>query len=94
MNPQATLPPAGILTEIVEPQGSVESPLVAKELLSLHLKEEAKERIRQLLQKKNAGTITSAEQTTLEEYLVAGELVDLLHAKARRTLRTSDSTAP
>lgn len=45
-------------------------------------------------QKKNAGTITPEEQIKLEEYLVAGELIDLLHAKARRTLRTSDSTAP
>lgn len=93
MNPQATLPTAGVLSEIVEPTGSVESPLVAKELLSLHLKDEAKNRIRELLQKKNAGTITPAEQTTLEEYLVAGELIDLLHAKARRTLQSSDSAA-
>jgi hypothetical protein len=87
MSPQIKLPSSGILTENVEPKGSVESPLVAKELLSLHLKDEAKERIRQLLQTKNTGTITPAEQTTLEEYLVAGELLDLLHAKARRTIR-------
>jgi hypothetical protein len=93
MNSQATLPPAGVLTEIVEPKGLVDSPSFAKELLSLHLKDEAKERIRQLLQKKNAGTITSAEQTNLEEYMIAGELLDLLHANARRTLRT-DTTAP
>lgn len=93
MTPQATFPPAGILPEIVEPTGSIESPQVAKELLSLHLKEEAKERIRQLLLKKNAGTITPAEQTTLEEYMVTGEFLDLLHAKARRTLRETGSTA-
>lgn len=94
MNPQATFPPVGILPEIVEPTGSIESPQNAKELLSLHLKEAAKERIRRLLQKKNAGTITTAEQATLEEYLVTGEFLDLLHAKARRTRRESGSTAP
>ena len=93
MTPQATFPRAGILGEIVEPKGAIESPQFARELLSLHLKEEAKERIRQLLQKKNAGTITSAEQLTLEEYMVTGEFLDLLHAKARRTLRESGSTA-
>jgi hypothetical protein len=91
---QSTLPHTGILSEIVEPQDLIESPAFAKELLSLHLKVEAKERIRQLIQKKNAGTITAAEQTTLEEYMLTGELLDLLHAKARRTLRESGSTAP
>ena len=89
MTASATFPPAHLLAEIVEPVGAVESPQVARELLSLHLKEEAKERIRELLQKKNAGTITPAEQTLLEEYLVTGEFLDLLHAKARRTLRES-----
>lgn len=94
MSSQATLPPAVVLTEIVEPKALVDSPSFAKELLSLHLKDEAKEQIRQLLQKKNAGTITTVEQTKLEEYMVAGELLDLLHANARRTLRTTDTTAP
>ena len=92
MSTQATLPPVGLLTEIVEPGGSIQSPQVARELLALHLKEEAKDRIRELLQKKNAGTMTAAEQTTLEEYLVTGEFLDLLHARARRTLRDSDSS--
>jgi hypothetical protein len=92
MNPQATLPPAGIRTEIVEPQGPTESPEFARALLSLHLKEEAKDRIRELLLKKNAGTITQVEQQTLEEYILTGEFLDLLHAKARRTLRQSGST--
>ncbi len=84
---QTTFPPAGIFPEIVESTGSVESSQIARELLSLHLKDEAKELIRQLLQKKNAGTITPEEETTLEQYLVTGEFLDLLHAKARRTLR-------
>ncbi len=94
MKSEATLPSAGILTEIVEPEGSILSPQFAQELLSFHLKEEAKTRIRELLQKKNAGTISPAEQSTLQEYLLTGELLDLLHAKARRTLLQSGSTVP
>ncbi len=69
------------------------SPEFARELLSLHLKDSAKTRIRELLQKQNAGTISTVEQTTLEEYLLTGELLDLLHAKARRTLRQSSLPA-
>lgn len=93
MSPEATLPPAGILTEIIEPAGPMESPEFARTLLSLHLKPEAKERIRELLRKKNAGTLTPPEQRTLEEYLVTGELLDLLHAQARRALQRSDSSS-
>ena len=93
MTSQTSIPRAGILGEIVEPRGAIESPQFARELLSLHLNEEAKNRIRQLLNLKNAGTITSAEQVTLEEYMVTGEFLDLLHAKARRTLRESGTTA-
>jgi hypothetical protein len=93
MSPQATFPRAGILGEIVEPRGAVESPQFARVLLSLHLKEDAKERIRQLLEKKNAGTITAEEELTLEEYIVTGEFLDLLYAKARRTLRESGTMA-
>jgi len=94
MSLPATLPSPNILTEILEPEGPVASPQFAQELLSLHLKEEAKARIRELLQKKNAGTIAPAEQSLLEEYLVAGEILDLLHANARRTLRESGSRGP
>lgn len=93
MTPEATFPSSGILAEIVEPGGSIASPQFAEELLSIHLKEEAKTRIRELLQKKNAGTISSAEQSTLQDYLLTGEFIDLLHAKARRTLRQTGTTA-
>ena len=37
MNSEATLPSLGILTEIVEPEGPMESPQFARELLSLRL---------------------------------------------------------
>jgi hypothetical protein len=94
MSVEATFPSPGILTEVLEPEGPVATPQFARELLTLHLKETAKTRIRELLEKKNAGTIAPAEQSTLEEYLVAGEFLDLLHARARRTLRETGSTAP
>ena len=43
-------------------------------------------RIRQLLQKNNRGTISAAERLTLEKYLRVGQLLDLLHAKAKLSL--------
>jgi hypothetical protein len=40
-------------------------------------------RIRELLQKKNAGTITPAEDSDLHKYLCVGQFLDLMQAKAR-----------
>ena len=74
------------MTEVVEPNRPTLSPQLAEELLSLHFNDQATERIRELLQKNNAGTITTAEKSTLEKSLRVGEFLDLMQAKARLTL--------
>ena len=86
MNIEAILTEADILTEVVEPNRPTLSPQLAEELLSLHFNDRATERIRELLQKNNAGTITAAEKSTLEKFLRVGEFLDLMQAKARLTL--------
>lgn len=77
---------ADILTEVVEPNRPMLSAELADELLSLKFNDEATSRIRDLLQKNNAGTITPTEKSTLEKYLRVGEFLDLWQAKARHTL--------
>lgn len=94
MTPEAVLSPADILTEVVDPDRPTLSPAVSRELLGLRFNEQATGRIRDLLQKNNAGTITPPEKLTLENYLRVGELLDLLQAKARHTLRQSDIAGP
>jgi len=54
MNPETVFPSVGTLSDIVEPHGSMQSPQFAQELLSSHINEEAKSRIREWLQKKSA----------------------------------------
>ena len=81
-----SLSEADILDELVEPHRSTLSARVAEELLSLNFSESAKDMIRELLQKYNAGTITDVENGTLESYLRVGEFLDLLQAKARVSL--------
>lgn len=83
---EATLSEADILTEVVEPHRPGLSRELAEELLSLHFNEGATDRIRGLLQKNNAGTISGAEKQTLDNYLRVGEFIDLMQAKARVTL--------
>lgn len=92
MNPELVLTEADILNEIVEPNRPTFSPQVAEELLSLHFNDSATDRIRDLLQKNNAGHITPTEKATLENYLSVGELLDLMQAKARITLHQSSGS--
>ena len=91
MSTEATLTEADILTEVVEPNRPMLSPQLAEELLSLHFGDKATNRIRELLQKNNTGTISPAEKATLEKYLRAGEFLDLMQAKARLTLHQNGS---
>ncbi len=57
---------ADILNEIIEPGHSRFTRQVAEEFLSLCFNESARERIRELLRKNNAGLISETEQTTLQ----------------------------
>ncbi len=82
---------ADILNEIVEPGHSRFSRQVAEEFLSLCFNESAREHIRELLRKNNAGLISETEQTTLQNYFRLGEFLDLLQAKARVSLLQDDS---
>ena len=84
---------ADILDEVVEPNRSTFSRQVAEEFLSFRFNETATERIRELLQKNNAGTITDVEKATLENYLRVGEFLDLLQAKARASLLNDEPKA-
>jgi len=81
-----SLSEADILDELVEPGRSTLSARIAEELLSLNFSDSARETIRELLHKNNAGTITDMEKVTLENYLRVGEFLDLLQAKARVSL--------
>ncbi len=89
MSPQATLTETDILTEVVESSRPMLSLELAKELLSWHFSDTASDRMRELLQRNNAGTITPPEKQTLDNYLRVGEFIDLVQAKARITIQKS-----
>jgi hypothetical protein len=87
-----SLSEADILEELVRPDDSSLSLRVAEELLAIGFSSTAKETIRQLLQKNNAGTITDVEKETLQNYTRVGQFLDLLQAKARLSLMQSGSS--
>ena len=91
MKAEGTLTEADILMELVDPSRPTLSPQVAQEFLALKFNDDATNRIRALLDKNNAGTITPPEKSTLGNYLRVGEFLDLMQAKARVTLHPNSS---
>jgi hypothetical protein len=89
-----TTPPsiAEILEQVIAPRAGDFSPEAARALLTLGFDRPTTTRIRQLLQKNNRGTITADDRLTLEKYLRVGQLLDLLHAKARMSLKEPAAT--
>jgi hypothetical protein len=76
-----------ILGEIVAPIEPSFAPEFAEMVLQLRFSDTTQERIRDLLRRNNAGTIDIAGKTALENYLLVGQFVDLLQAKARASLQ-------
>jgi hypothetical protein len=83
---------ADILNKVVAPKKADLSPEAARSLLELRFDPTTTKRIRRLLEKKNRGAISTADRTTLEKYLRVGLLLDLLHAKAKLSLRRNGNS--
>ena len=86
MEANAPITEADILSEIVVPDDPTLSGDFARAVLSVRLNDAARDRIRDLLQKNNAGSITADEKAALDKYLFVGQFLDLMQAKARLSL--------
>ena len=93
MNNIAALTEADILSEIVAPGEPTLSQQFARAVLEVRFTDTATDRIRNLLQKKNAGTLAPAEQSNLDKYLRVGQFLDLMQAKARVSLQPARSAS-
>jgi len=84
--------PTEILDEVIQPIEPSFAPDFARVVLKLQLSEAAQQRIRDLLQRNNAGTLQTAEKAALENYLLVGQFIDLLQARARASLQGRSDT--
>ena len=84
-----TITEADILSEVVSPDRPGISPEFARSILELRFSDKANERIRQLLDKNNKGTIDEAERAELDKFLRVGQFLDLMQAKADLSLQQS-----
>lgn len=82
-----------ILGEVFEPIAPNFTPQLAQVLLQLRLSNDTQNKIRDLLARNNAGTLDATDRTALDNYLLVGQLIDLMQAKARLSLGNSSASA-
>jgi len=68
----------------------VVSPESAKAVLAIHFSPADEDRMRELMEKNNQGTISSAEESEMEAFRRIGSFLAILQAKARLHLKSSN----
>jgi hypothetical protein len=81
-----------ILGEVFQPIEPSFAPEFAQMLLRLRLSDSALAKVRELLRQNNAGTLDPPGKVALETYLLVGQFLDLLQAKARVSMQNLDSS--
>jgi hypothetical protein len=78
---------AAIWARIIDPHKNGLSQPAARALLKLAFSEADKARMNELAQKNQQGLLSSAERQELEDYVKVGDVLSLLHLKARKSLQ-------
>lgn len=78
---------AAILTRLFQPDQESLPTEAAEALLRLHLDRADLARLHELVTKNQDDSLSAAERGELESYLRVSSFVDLVHAKARRSLK-------
>ena len=76
-----------ILGRLIEADGTDLSRELARYILTLGFDEEDQNRMSELAQKNQEGSLSSDEKAELENFAKAGHLLALLHSKARKSLK-------
>ena len=78
---------AAILARLIHPERDDLPAEMAKALLAIRFDSRELDRIHELLTKNQDDALTPAEKVDLESYLRVSSFLDLMHAKARRSLK-------
>ena len=76
-----------ILSRLIRPDRNGLPAAAARAFLKIDFDESDRSRMHELSAKAQNGTLTSAEQSEMASYEVVGHLIDMLHSKARRSLK-------
>jgi hypothetical protein len=78
---------AEVLSDVLAPEAPAMPPSVAKWALTLHIPDDKKQRVVRLAELGNRGELTDEQQKEIAAYRDVGNLLSLLHAKARLSLQ-------
>ena len=76
-----------IFARVLEPDQATLDPAAARAILHLDFKRADKDRMRQLLAKAKAASLSADEETEIDNYERVGHMLSLLKLKARRSLK-------
>jgi hypothetical protein len=82
-----------VLREILKPGEGTLPPELAEYLLTLRFNDARLARVKELAEKSNDGTLTPSEREEFESYVFLGDLLALIHSKARLSLKNHQSAA-
>jgi hypothetical protein len=83
----STTTQGAIWSRVIMPEKNGLSPEAARSLLELRFDEAEVARMNELAQKNNDGLLSDEERLLLENYVKVGDVLSLLHLKARRSLQ-------
>ena len=81
-----------IWESILHPHFGEMSPQTARKILQMSIPDSERARMKALLAKAKAGTLSREESLDLDEYERAGNLLSVLKAKARRVLKSNHAS--
>jgi hypothetical protein len=81
-----------ILSRVIEPDKPTFSPTSARDILALDFSQDDKERMHQLSQKAQEGTLTAEEEEAITNYERVGHLINILQSTAPLSLKRRRGT--
>ena len=82
-----------IWERLIQPDESDMAPEIARQFLKLRFPDSDIVRMNDLAAKNRSGGLTPDEKSELDEYMLAGGVIELLHAKARLVLARAGQAA-
>jgi hypothetical protein len=83
----------GLFSKLFDPDRIDMTPEAAECLLRVAFDQADRDRVHVLVQKNSRGELTPEEDQELESYILAGDLLTILHLKARAALKDMQTTA-
>ena len=88
----APITEAEILTQVVAPEEPGLPQEAAMAILNLRFNQAALDRMHELAERNNLGTMTDVDRAEMERHLRVGSFLDLIQAKARLSLQNAGSS--